>query len=450
MGNQLSFTLTESELQRQKNAEAMGLKLDPRGMADMSMLIVISMIYSFNFLAVVYMLRNRNYAPIKSKNVIVMALIMAVSVVWFVGDLQSNAHVSVTGTPLTNCKAFGVWMRVIIGAGGMCSLTAFRAYGLYRVFYLHKPFHGLGLYLPFAIYWLCALAVGLTSQFIKPSMTTEYIPELDMCTYRRNFLTSLFTFLWVSGSMVAIAHWMIRNIKSSFNEAHEMMATCAIMFVVLLISTIVNYINPMYLVNYNLRILITSTNHFASNSLWWLIMGKPIYKCMFDQNHYLHMWMHKLRKDGLQKEYEVDTKSLLAEHIVLADSYNKCSRPMSMSAACYTNTDSFYEPGSRICALKHVDPRDTTYANFVLSSKGTSALNVDSANEQATRISIGDGLCQKHIQTGCPDHCIVALDEPQLYAPISIPDAAAMPPLKLSAAHVRHLNYYDPSERQLL
>ncbi|KAJ1901667.1 hypothetical protein LPJ66_000635 [Kickxella alabastrina] len=145
MGNQLSFTLTESELQRQKNAEAMGLKLNPRGMVDMIMLIVISIVYLFNFLAVVYMLWNRNYAPIKSKNVIVMALIMAVSVVWFVGNLQSNAHVPVAGTLMTNCKAFGMCMWVIIGAGGMCSLTAFRAYGPYRVFYLHKPFHGLGL-----------------------------------------------------------------------------------------------------------------------------------------------------------------------------------------------------------------------------------------------------------------------------------------------------------------
>ncbi|KAJ1935672.1 hypothetical protein GGF37_005907 [Kickxella alabastrina] len=450
MGNQLSFTLTETELQRQKNAEEMDLKLDPRGMADMIMLIVISMIYSFNFLAVMYMLRNRNYAPIKSKNVIVMALIMAVSVVWFVGDLQSNAHLPVAGTLLTNCKAFGVWMRVIIGAGGMCSLAAFRAYGLYRVFYLHKPFHGLGLYLPFVIYWLCALVVGLTSQLIKPSMTTEYIPELDMCTYRQNFLTSLFTFLWVSGSMVAITHWMIRNIKSSFNETHEIMATCAIMFVVLLISTIVNYINPMYLVNYTLRILITSTNHFAANSLWWLIMGKPIYKCMFDRNRYLHMWIHKLRKDGLQKEYEVDTKSLLADHIVLTDSYGKCGRSVSGSTVCYTNTGSFYEQSNKISALKDVDSRDTAYANFVLSSKRTSFLNVDAASERAIRISIGDGLCQGQILTDCPDHCIVALNESRLYAPISVPDAAAMPPLKLSAAHVRHLDYYNQSERQLL
>ncbi|KAI7825419.1 hypothetical protein BX661DRAFT_184502 [Kickxella alabastrina] len=185
------------------------------------------------------------------------------------------------------------------------------------------------------------------------------------------------------------------------------MATCAIMFVVLLISTIVNYINPMYLVNYTLRILITSTNHFAANSLWWLIMGKPIYKCMFDRNRYYTY------------------------------SYGKCGRSVSGSTVCYTNTGSFYE-------------QNTAYANFVLSSKRTSFLNVDAASERAIRISIGDGLCQGQILTDCPDHCIVALNESRLYAPISVPDAAAMPPLKLSAAHVRHLDYYNQSERQLL
>ncbi|KAJ1896746.1 hypothetical protein LPJ66_003808 [Kickxella alabastrina] len=108
MGYRLSVSLTESELQRQKNAEEMLIRLDLRGKADLIMLIIISTVYSFDFLAVVYTVWNRKYASIKSKNVIIMVLIMVVSVVWFVGDLQSNGHLLLAGTHLMDCKAFGL------------------------------------------------------------------------------------------------------------------------------------------------------------------------------------------------------------------------------------------------------------------------------------------------------------------------------------------------------
>ncbi|KAJ1899326.1 hypothetical protein LPJ66_002179 [Kickxella alabastrina] len=98
MGNQLSFSVTESELNRVMVGKFGGVTVDPRGQADMIMLIIIASAYCFDVLAVVYMLWNRKYPPIKSKSPIIMAIMMAVSIIWFVGDLQSNGHV-----PLAAC-----------------------------------------------------------------------------------------------------------------------------------------------------------------------------------------------------------------------------------------------------------------------------------------------------------------------------------------------------------
>ncbi|KAJ1939235.1 hypothetical protein GGF37_004479, partial [Kickxella alabastrina] len=55
MGNHLSFTVLESELQRQIFGETMHLMVDPRSKADAT-IIIFSIIYPLNFLAMLCLL----------------------------------------------------------------------------------------------------------------------------------------------------------------------------------------------------------------------------------------------------------------------------------------------------------------------------------------------------------------------------------------------------------
>ncbi|KAJ1895130.1 hypothetical protein LPJ66_004776 [Kickxella alabastrina] len=199
---------------------------------------------------------------------------MVVSMVWFVGDLQGNGHLPLANTPLTNCKAFGFWMRILMGACTICALTAFRAYGLYRVFFLNLPYHTVGLYLPFFIYYMIMLVYGIVAQVLKSSLTIEYFAPLDICNYKMEFKVSLFAFMWLSWVAIIGVFWKIRNIKSSFNEGREMMVTL------------------------------------------------PMYNCMFNRQEYLSRWILKLRKDGLQNEYDDDPNASGGHSHVLSASYN--------------------------------------------------------------------------------------------------------------------------------
>ncbi|KAJ1938297.1 hypothetical protein GGF37_004864 [Kickxella alabastrina] len=448
MGNQLSFSLTESELQRQKNAEGMPLPLDPRGKADLIMLIIISTVYSFDFLAVVYMVWNRKYAPIKSKNVIIMVLIMLVSAVWFVGDLQSNGHLPLAGTHLMDCKAFGLWMRVILGACGMCSLIALRAHGLYRVFYLYKSYNGLGLYMPFIIYWVCALIVGLISQFMKPEITTQYIELLDICDYNTSFQAVLYSFLWITLLIVIFAHWRIRKIKSSFNEGREMMVTCTIMFIVLLYSTTMNYVLSKYPLNLSQRLTITYMNHFATNSLWWLIMGKPLFKCLFDRQRYLDQWIYKLRKDGFQKEYEIDAGTAIL---------NKQKSTLRASFTGNKEGGSFYNIDGNMYNGNGTVSKDNAYSAPSQMAESVTVLNSGNSYGQAARLSASterhheDILMEIMMDTSdAVLHTNRSQVKSQLYTPITLPETATMAPLNMQNAHNRHLEYVDSNERQLV
>ncbi|KAJ1814834.1 hypothetical protein LPJ56_002801 [Coemansia sp. RSA 2599] len=228
---------------------------------------------------------------------------------WLLGDFQINGHVHLAGTPLTNCRLWGVWFRVILGVCTVSSLIALRSYGLFRVFKQNKPYRGLGMYLPFMVYCGCTLVYGIIAQVLKPSVTVLYIPLLDICYCPTPFRAALYGYIWATWVFVAIVNWKIRNIKSSFNESREMTFSCIVVFAILTFSTALQLSNPEYPFNQKLRILSTAMDHLGTNLVWWAIMGVPLFNCLFNRKKYLEYWSNKLRKDGLQHEYDVKSDS---------------------------------------------------------------------------------------------------------------------------------------------
>ncbi|KAJ2371424.1 hypothetical protein GGI05_007822, partial [Coemansia sp. RSA 2603] len=240
----LAFSVTDKEHYRQQLAKMAGIDLDPRGGGDAALIVVFSIIYAFGLVAVMFMLWNRNYPPLKSKNPAIMALVMACAWIWFGSELGANGHVPLANTVMTNCKAFGVWLRILLGVCSVSCLIALRTYGLYRVFHLNMPYQGLGFYLPFLCYFLCIIIYGIVSQLIDPSHTIAYVAVADICSYHAGFKASVFALLWVTWVIVAVLSWKIRRIKSSFNETREITAASLLVFTVLAFTTVMHYTHP--------------------------------------------------------------------------------------------------------------------------------------------------------------------------------------------------------------
>ncbi|ORX68853.1 hypothetical protein DL89DRAFT_294036 [Linderina pennispora] len=286
-------------------AAQIGYHLDPIGKHDLAVICVFSAIYALDLLAVLYLIRNRNYPSLKSKSPGILVAAYFSSILWFVGDIQVNGLVHLHGTPLTNCKLFGVWLRIILGVCTVSSLVALRAYSLFRVFKQNRPFKGLGMYIPFIIYSIWLVSYGIVSQVLAPSITIKYMDILDVCVYTHAYKASLFIFLWITWLYVAAVNWKIRNIKSSFNESREMGFSCAVVFAVLTFTTVLKYVRPAYLFDRKLRLVTTSLDHIAVNLVWWRLAGVPLVNCMLRQKQYLHYWTNKLSEDGLQQKYDV-------------------------------------------------------------------------------------------------------------------------------------------------
>ncbi|KAJ2345554.1 hypothetical protein GGH92_003998, partial [Coemansia sp. RSA 2673] len=183
------------------------------------------------------------------------------------------------------------------------------------------------------------------------SKTTLYLDGFDMCSFSSGFQAAIFAYVWVSWAAVAALNWRIRNIKSSFNESREITIACVIVFGVLTFVTTLSYVEPTYPLNLKWRILTTSLNHFSTIATWWLPMAVPLYKCLTDREEYQKQWVLKLRQDGLQRAYHINTES--TDGVTApGESYSYLHRPLSNHVAALNkelgsanaNGEFFYSP----------------------------------------------------------------------------------------------------------
>ncbi|KAJ2458811.1 hypothetical protein GGF42_001840 [Coemansia sp. RSA 2424] len=306
MSKLLSFSLTAAEEERIKYFASIDRHLDPRGAGDAIMVIVLSTVYFIEFVAVLYMLWNRNYPPIKAKNPVLMAFVFVASVLWLAGNLQVNGHVPLKGTQLTQCKGIGVWMHILMGVCSVSLLIAFRSFGLYQVFCRNRPYRGPALYIAMIVAIACMLVFGIITEALPDRLSVIYNEATDYCGFAFEYRVSMFSLIWATWIVVAVLNWRIRKIKSSFNESREITIAGVIVFGVLTFMTILSLAQQRYLSYSALRIAATSLNHFAATAIWWLMMAMPLYKCLTDRQQYLKQWIYKLRQDGLQRAYHME------------------------------------------------------------------------------------------------------------------------------------------------
>ncbi|KAJ2805244.1 hypothetical protein H4R21_001330 [Coemansia helicoidea] len=269
------------------------------------MIIFFIAVYAFDLVVVAFILYNRNYPPMRCKSPILMAGIIVSAILWFVGDVQVNGHVPLLGTPWNNCKAFGMWINVVLGVCMVSALLALRTLGLMRVFIMGQPFRGRGLYLPLLLYTVCLLIFGTVVQVIPAKKTFYYLDVVDVCYCTNGLMAAIYAAIWLTWVGVVILSWRLRTIKSSFNEAREAAVGCFVVFALLTTATVMHYALPNFPLNATHRILTTSFDHVSTQIFWWIIMGVPVFNCLFRREQYLNEWTLKLLNDGLQDEYDV-------------------------------------------------------------------------------------------------------------------------------------------------
>ncbi|KAJ2519579.1 hypothetical protein GGI11_001154 [Coemansia sp. RSA 2049] len=316
----MSFEYTTDEQERVLVARFLGVKLDPIGHADLAVVIILSILYFFNAAAVVFLLWNRNYPPLKSKYPILMSSCVGALFVWFLGDLVLKSHVHVRGPFLSDCMLFCVWMRVLLGNFLVSALITIRSYALYCIFCKNRAYRGKRLYISVGVATGIAVVFLLVTYLLPRSKTVQYIEVIQMCNMSYMYRALVQGLLWLTWICFAIINYRLRNITSSFNESLETGVACGCVFLLLTFNTIILYTHPLYPTSVVLRVAETLASHVIANFLWWFIMFTSMYNCAFRRQAYLTGWKDKLVRDGLQKQYQISRTDPFSTTMLSVDS----------------------------------------------------------------------------------------------------------------------------------
>ncbi|ORX73574.1 hypothetical protein DL89DRAFT_298689, partial [Linderina pennispora] len=224
---------------------------------------------------------------------------------WFIGDLPTNGYVSVVG-PWALCKLWEIWGRAS-SAFIFSSSIMMRAYAFDVVFNRGKPYRGWAIFGPVLLIATAILAYDIAGQIIEDRLTVSLLHSLQVCYYAEAFRISSLSIVWFWWLLVIFFTVRIRKIHSSFNEFRNYTYMITIVLSFVLGTTILHIVFPKYPLNRVVRIITTASDIIMCNSSIWIIVAHPTYKCMFDHDRYLDEWYTKLRRDGLQRAYEMDS-----------------------------------------------------------------------------------------------------------------------------------------------
>ncbi|KAJ1741659.1 hypothetical protein LPJ78_002102 [Coemansia sp. RSA 989] len=304
----MSFAFTPEEQSRVEVAAFLGIKLDPIGYVDLSTIVVLSVMYGVEFIALCYQLYNRDYLPLKAKNVPIMFSLYFGAISWLMGDIFTGGLVHLGQSPiLRNCKFTIIWLRVCIGAYYVTSIFALRCYSLYIVFYKGKAFKGKVAITSLGIAIVSIALFGIISMLMPTRMVTHYEEILDMCYIDRYYIVAVLLVIWSIWIYTAIMNWRMRKIPFCFNERVEMFTSFIILLVVSLMNSIALLVINVYPASRGWRNALLYTNHVGASIGYWVVMWEPTYGCLFHREEYLQYWINILKEDQMEREYDYST-----------------------------------------------------------------------------------------------------------------------------------------------
>ncbi|KAJ2723945.1 hypothetical protein GGI07_002323 [Coemansia sp. Benny D115] len=302
---------------------------------------------------------NRSYRPLRAKTIKMCTMMHIASIFWVIGDFQMNGLVRIEGA-WKNCRFWVVWVRILFSFI-YSSLVMIRFYALHHIFIRGKPYRGMAVWLPAVALAIILLAYCLVCQLLPVEHIVFYIKYAQICVVDDRYRYVSVGLIWVPWLVVLVLAIRIRQIQTSFNELYESLFTCCLGFLILIKTTIVHAVHPYYVFTKSFRQSETLIDAYATNLIVWIMLGYPVYQCIFRREAYDREWARKLRTDGLANKYSAEINS----------SPNETTSYSRMEDSMYDNTKmggkSYYDK----------DPLDTIR---MLSQNGGGTLISNSLN----------------------------------------------------------------------
>ncbi|KAJ1661805.1 hypothetical protein EV178_006387 [Coemansia sp. RSA 1646] len=282
------------------------MHVDPVGSADTAVIAVGSALFGITLIFIIIAWINRDFRPIRAKNLPMVTILFTTGFLWFVGDIPMNGHVLLKGA-FSNCKEWNIWVRVLFCFWYTTGLIV-RCYALDRVFNQNKPTRGFAYYAPSAVLVLFYLGYSIVTQAISNDKTIGYNSELELCTTTEVYVYVTVGILWVNWLIFTFMIIRLRNIQSTFNEFYESLVILAFGIAAMIKTSVVHFAHPKYPLILGYRVAETIGDAAICNGVILVIIAYPVIRSIYKSKEYERKWLLRLRTDGLQDMYETNMK----------------------------------------------------------------------------------------------------------------------------------------------
>ncbi|ORX70867.1 hypothetical protein DL89DRAFT_315548 [Linderina pennispora] len=253
-----------------------------------------------------YAIYNRNYLPIKSKNVWISAGMGLGMTMFCVSFNIISGMIGFEGA-LGMCRFWTTWMMTVFGLALFQSLINMRLIVYYRVFitqqtHSYKQFtirKFLRRYWPFFAMWLPMVITAIVAFILPARLTVELVVDhgLNACHNNFSFLYFIIAYIVAQDIVAWVLYFRMRSVAKAFNEFKLALGTIVLFtaFVVLITALMVS----QALVYSWGRIFIAFSNAILLNSYFLLILCPPIYGHMFKREECMRRFMDEMHQDGI-------------------------------------------------------------------------------------------------------------------------------------------------------
>ncbi|KAI8319588.1 hypothetical protein GQ54DRAFT_265066 [Martensiomyces pterosporus] len=281
------------------------IHIDSFGGWDLFALILGAALLGMNTLIVLYTLYQRKYPPLRAKNIKLVLVLYASIVIWYIGSIGTNLNMRAFHTFNNSCVVYASWLRVLFGMFLFIFVHILRLYLYIRIFNKVKKITIWCYVVPAIIYVVIVLGFGLPATLLQSSLSVQYIQSLGVCTYGTAFKEISFAVVWLGWLGVLLAAFLARNINTSFNEFREMVLICVVTSIAIAYLSILHHIVSNYIIITWARVTTTMFEYLGCQTSLAILLGVPVYNCIFHHDEYKRRFYEKMRSDGMVSRYRL-------------------------------------------------------------------------------------------------------------------------------------------------
>ncbi|KAJ2868720.1 hypothetical protein GGI22_000696 [Coemansia erecta] len=276
---------------------------------------------AINTLMFAYAVWNRKYPPLKAKNMPLISVLYISMLFWFLGTIGTNFNLPGVFDFKSSCIVFASWFRVLLGVFLFIHINIFRLYTYLRIFRELKRMRPRVYVIGALLYLATIMGYGIPITVLHNKLTVEFIPELGTCMYGTVFIELSFAIVWIGWVAVVAVTVVARDINTSFNEYKEMVIIIILSSITITYETIAHNIVRDYVLYRWSRTLSTFMEYLSSQSALFVLLGVPVYNCIFHRESYRRKFFEKMRADGMVARYEyalastTDTTNVVSTNI---------------------------------------------------------------------------------------------------------------------------------------